>query len=241
MKINLKRLFGKEILKRGNNYYEERRVSNLLKNGNTITASVQGTHHYKISINLETNTFRCNCPYEGRMCKHLAAVCYAINNTKNVQKVENIEANLAKKSKEELVRIMQEMLIQEPKLARLLLTKEQQILRQIKEIDLQDEEEGWAEFYDYIPDRVEEIIEEIDLVSNKQKLLLALLKETQKLNEKYDNHGSTEDVIFYVLEKIEEENKNLPKNEAQQLDDHIKHILGKDYESFTQIEEGEDE
>ena len=44
MKLNFKRLFDKVILQRGYDYYEEGRVSNLLKNGEIITASVQGSH-----------------------------------------------------------------------------------------------------------------------------------------------------------------------------------------------------
>ena len=236
MKFDFKRLFSKEILERGRNYYAEDRVSNLLKKGNTITASVQGNHRYKLTINTKNHAYRCNCPYEGQMCKHLAAVFYAINNRKNIPTAENIEKNLAKKSKEELIRIMQEMLAQEPKFNALLLSKEKQILKKIEEIDSNDDEENWAEFYDYIPDRVEDILDEIKCLQNKQELLLALLKKAQELNEQYDHHGSTEDSVFSVLDELNDEKKRLPKKDAQKIEECAKKILGDEYDSFTQEE-----
>jgi uncharacterized Zn finger protein len=238
MKFNLKKLFSEAILERGQDYYIEGRVSNLLRNGDSITATVQGSHRYKVSINIQTDTYRCNCPYEGRMCKHIAAVCCALNTNKNIKTAESIERHLAKKSKEELVRVMREMLAQEPRLHSLLLSKEAQIIRKINELDVEEVGDEWQEFYDYIPDRVEDILDEIaSITNNKQNLLLKLLKKTQELNEKYDHHGSTEDSVFEILEQINSEKSKLPEKEAKNVETQVKKILGSEYELFTQEED----
>src|SRR3989344_6595001 len=144
--------FGKTILDRGKAYFEEGRVSNLFQTGNIITAKVQGSHNYKVTLNLETDNFRCNCPYEGNLCKHIAAVCYEVNKRKNIKKVDNIEESLESKSKEELIKIIKEMLANDNSFSIVLLSKEDQIKKKIEEIN---ESEDWQEFYDSVPDNIE--------------------------------------------------------------------------------------
>lgn len=118
----------------------------------------------------------------------------------------------------------------------MLFPKEKQILKKIEELDSSEEEDDWSEFYDYIPDRAEDILDEIDHLQNKQEPLLALLKKAQKLNEQYDHHGSTEDTIFLILDKLNDGKKQLPKKEAQAMDKSIKDILGDEYDAFMQEE-----
>ena len=68
MKINdsfIKRKFGKEIAKRGYDYYKERSISNLIKEGNKFSATVLGSDDYTTEIEIGENSIRvgCDCPY----------------------------------------------------------------------------------------------------------------------------------------------------------------------------------
>lgn len=162
VKVKFKRLFGKTILERGHNYYKEGRVSNLLKNSNAFTASVHGSNRYKVSIDLDSDILRCNCPYDMGNCKHLAAVFYEISNQKNIKSIASSTPALSKKSKEELIAMINQMVAQEPKLNAVLLSKNEQLIDKIKNIDNEDEE-TYKEFYDYVPDRIEEIMADINI------------------------------------------------------------------------------
>ncbi len=76
-------MFHPWILKRGRNYWMEGRVTDLHKNGNEITAIVQGTEDYEVSIDIEDGEathFHCSCPYamNDTACKHMAAVLFAL-------------------------------------------------------------------------------------------------------------------------------------------------------------------
>src|SRR3989338_7148112 len=224
-KINLKKVFGETILERGRAYYKQGRVSNLLKIGNTYTARVSGSHNYKVSVNLEGEDWRCNCPYDMGDCKHIVAVILAIQNAKKIRSTEDVEISLAKKSKEELVKLVREMMVREPKLNVLLLSGEQQILKKIKELDLADEEEEYKEFYEYFPDNLDEVMSDINKTGNKIELFLKLLQKVKEINESNENQGMAEDEIYLVFKEIEELKKKLQKIEINDIDYKIRKIL----------------
>lgn len=81
-----KHLFTGEMLKRGEQYKKKGRVLQLTKTGSSqYTAKVEGSmrNFYRVSIRFSGSSVEsmgCNCPYaqSGRMCKHMAAVLYAI-------------------------------------------------------------------------------------------------------------------------------------------------------------------
>lgn len=78
--------FDDQILARGRRYYEEGRVSELVRDEDTDTwtADVEGSEVYHVSVTLtgdetEPLVYSCTCPYSGApYCKHTAAVLYAM-------------------------------------------------------------------------------------------------------------------------------------------------------------------
>ena len=78
-------LFLPHIWQRGHNYYRDGRVLRIQHCGNYITAEVEGTDMYHVSVALDTATnriedFSCDCSYgeDGTPCKHLAALLCAL-------------------------------------------------------------------------------------------------------------------------------------------------------------------
>src|SRR5690606_10772577 len=66
-----------KIFNRGQEYYEEGMVDELMYNkaNNTVIATVKGTREYQIEFRLEEGGIysTCDCPYYG-VCKHTVAV-----------------------------------------------------------------------------------------------------------------------------------------------------------------------
>lgn len=77
---NYQRQFKEVILKRGRGYIKENRIKELERSDDgTVSAKVQGSKLYKVSLHLSDSGKitdpKCSCPYDGvGMCKHLAAV-----------------------------------------------------------------------------------------------------------------------------------------------------------------------
>lgn len=72
------------ILERGKKYFEEGRVPCLKQEGNTITATVEGSEKYHVEIDLPggfPDYMECDCPYaqNENNCKHMAAVLFAVD------------------------------------------------------------------------------------------------------------------------------------------------------------------
>ena len=236
MRFKIKPLFGETIAERGKKYYQQGRVTSILQIDSMVTAKVVGRSTYSTSINLETDEFECNCPYYDK-CKHLAALFYELNKKKNIQKLKT--DSLEDKSKDELINVIKEMLLKEPTLNIFLLGKEDRIMKQIAELDTEDEDE-WVEFYDYIPDRVEKILVDLEKIEKPITHLLALLEKVQELNIKYDQHGSTTDTLHFLLEDIFNHKRDLSKNEQEKIFNKIVSVLGEDYKSYVEEFENEE-
>lgn len=91
MKIDFKDDFNTRILSRGYEYYEDGLVEDVLLKGNIVTAKVEGSEIYDVSVEIDNGIFidgDCTCPYasNGSYCKHMAALLYYLEN-------ENIEGN----------------------------------------------------------------------------------------------------------------------------------------------------
>ena len=74
------------IVQRGEYYYLFGRVKNIRQDGNTYTADVIGTEDYETSVEIvndELVSCSCNCPYDRGICKHVAALLFAIENECN--------------------------------------------------------------------------------------------------------------------------------------------------------------
>ena len=139
---------------------------------------------------------------------------------------------LNNKGREELVALLKQILTKEKKYRDLLLPKEQQIIKRIKNIDNEDEQ-PWKEFYDFIPERTARIIKEIRKMDNKKELLMLLFEEIVKLNKKYEGHGATEDMICYMLDELDTIKSTFSKKENEKIERRIKEVLGSEYDEFT--------
>lgn len=77
------------ILKRGLSYFKEGKVQEPEETGNGIyEAVVEGTEDYTVRLKIENNVvteYSCDCPYDkGPVCKHVAAVIFALQEDKLV-------------------------------------------------------------------------------------------------------------------------------------------------------------
>jgi uncharacterized Zn finger protein len=74
-----------EILKRGQNYFENGNILQLNKGSNgTWYAEVEGNYgNYQVEIETDNKSnvtnYYCDCPYDGAICKHIAAVALVIS------------------------------------------------------------------------------------------------------------------------------------------------------------------
>ncbi|PHN07369.1 SWIM zinc finger family protein [Flavilitoribacter nigricans] len=82
-----------DIVEKGLQYLASDLVDNLAEQDGQWEADVQGTHNYKVNIDLvgdQVENWFCDCPYDwGPVCKHVAAVLFAIRTDKG-------ESDLAK-------------------------------------------------------------------------------------------------------------------------------------------------
>ncbi len=71
-----------KIYSRGEEYYEEGAVFDLHEESEgEWVASVRGTEDYRVEIELkggQIESWYCDCPYDGTICKHVVAVVLAI-------------------------------------------------------------------------------------------------------------------------------------------------------------------
>ncbi len=79
-----------EILKRGENYYENGNILQLNQGSDkTWYAEVEGNYgNYEVEIKPDNDSnsadYYCDCPYDGSICKHVAAVALAIIDKKTI-------------------------------------------------------------------------------------------------------------------------------------------------------------
>ncbi len=79
-----------EILQRGQKYFDNGNILQLNQgNDGTWYAEVEGNYgNYEVEIKADNNSesadYYCDCPYDGVICKHIAAVALAINEKKNI-------------------------------------------------------------------------------------------------------------------------------------------------------------
>lgn len=79
---NIKALCTKTSFERGVDYFQMGNVTNLEQFGNKITATVEGTRDYTVTIRTDkkTITATCTCPYDwGGYCKHIVATLITLS------------------------------------------------------------------------------------------------------------------------------------------------------------------
>ena len=82
--MNWNKYFTKTILDRGLKYYERGLVLDVSKSGNKYNATVIGSVPYNVMLRKKSNQeleMSCDCRYarEGQYCKHMAALCYELD------------------------------------------------------------------------------------------------------------------------------------------------------------------
>jgi uncharacterized Zn finger protein len=99
------------ILTRGREYYRKGLVRNLSEQGNSnllsYSATVKGSDAYKVQLQVEVATgemtfHQCTCPYGGDVCKHVAAVLWAITST-NEDEAEDVSIKESPEKKKDIV------------------------------------------------------------------------------------------------------------------------------------------
>ena len=100
--------FAPWILERGYDYFLDGHVTKINKDDDGYTATVSGSEDYSVEIYYRDNPFDdeiymdCSCPYaeDGSNCKHMAALLYAIEVSKdNSSNVLKNEQNISVKNK----------------------------------------------------------------------------------------------------------------------------------------------
>jgi hypothetical protein len=117
---NFEEYIDHQILKRGLDYFEKRKIVGLeaLVEG-TYKAKVDGSELYSVEITIdkkeEVTDSYCNCPYDfGEFCKHEVAVLFALKNEKaggqvRVGEEKNLQKLLASQSTDALMNIILEI------------------------------------------------------------------------------------------------------------------------------------
>lgn len=84
----------REIIARGKDYYLSDRVQNLEYEDGIYTAEVDGTDLYNVEVEIDGDELinsDCDCPYDRGICKHVAAVLFAIENgDENITESEDL-------------------------------------------------------------------------------------------------------------------------------------------------------
>lgn len=104
--MNWKKLFDKQILERGYDYYRSGSVELTSVTDEYVEAFVSGTEEYETKVyfnNGEVLDMDCDCPYAdgGNYCKHMAAVLYAHDNGDTVHEATRPDKLLKNATAEE--------------------------------------------------------------------------------------------------------------------------------------------
>jgi tetratricopeptide (TPR) repeat protein len=112
--------FSEKTFYRGQAYFEDGHVATRAKKGDTLIGYVQGTldYPYKVEATITDTIFcTCTCPV-GINCKHgVALLLQWVNNRDLFVDCDRFLASLRKKSKEELIKIIQAVIEDDPVLA----------------------------------------------------------------------------------------------------------------------------
>ena len=97
---DIKHVYGETIFYRGQDYFDDDRVTSVIKFKNKLTGEVEGSTTYKTDVDLNDLRSKCSCPY-GINCKHGVAVLLKYKKGE-YSDTEEITKSLDKMSREEL-------------------------------------------------------------------------------------------------------------------------------------------
>lgn len=107
------------VFERGKNYHREGRIQHIERFDDFVTAKVQGTTLYDVTVELNENAINtnCTCPYDGPGdCKHAVAVLLELAADPPADESERIEATLKEVSAEDLRGFVRDALATNPEL-----------------------------------------------------------------------------------------------------------------------------
>lgn len=116
---NFEEQISETILGRGLNYFKKGRVRELEETDEGIwTAEVDGTETYFVTVELhneEILELDCDCPFEGEICKHVAAVLYAITGNHTTENLTEKKSESRRNKKDHTDLILQKVKAEELK------------------------------------------------------------------------------------------------------------------------------
>jgi len=121
---DLRSLCGEAVLKRGFDYYRQKRVLHPIIHNDHMHANVAGSSYepYRVEIRAKGNNIKdlsisCTCPYEDGVCKHAIALLYTWIRAPSIfSSIKLLDMNLEGLSKEQLLNILRKLLEEEPSL-----------------------------------------------------------------------------------------------------------------------------
>ena len=121
---DLRSLCDEAVLKRGFDYYRQKRVLHPIIHNDRIHADVAGSSYepYRVEIkaggnNVKDLSISCTCPYEDGVCKHAIALLYTWIKAPSIfSSIKLLDMNLDRLSKEQLLNILRKLLEEEPSL-----------------------------------------------------------------------------------------------------------------------------
>jgi len=107
------------VFKRGENYYQDGHVQQVNRFDDLVTATVEGSRLYDVTINFDRRSpdARCTCPYDGGGdCKHVVAVLLDIAAGAPADNSDSIKQVLADTAASELREFLADALATHPEL-----------------------------------------------------------------------------------------------------------------------------
>jgi uncharacterized Zn finger protein len=109
---NIKHVYGDTIFYRGQDYFDDDKVTSIIKFKNKLTGEVEGSTTYKTKVDLNDLQSECSCPYSFN-CKHGVAVLLKYMEGE-YSDADEITKNLDKMSREELRSIIDSLISANP-------------------------------------------------------------------------------------------------------------------------------
>jgi uncharacterized Zn finger protein len=121
----IRQFIGAESFRRGEHYYRDGMIFNARRAGATLKAECHGSggNIYRVHATVEQGHITnadCSCPVGGH-CKHIAALLLTwLNQPNDFRSIEEANVALERRSKEELIALVKQMLLRAPDLESLL-------------------------------------------------------------------------------------------------------------------------
>ncbi len=123
----IRRRVGERSFERGQHYFHAGRIVNARRAGAMLKADCHGSYDnlYRVRATIEEGAIAdadCSCPVgSGGHCKHVAALLLTwLKRPEDFREVEEVDAALSRRSKDELVALIRQMLLRAPELESLL-------------------------------------------------------------------------------------------------------------------------